>query len=49
MKVNVQSINFNVDQKLINFIQKRMNKLDLKYIYICSPLEIAGFFVCKKH
>ena len=31
MKVNVQSINFNVDQKLINFIQKRMNKLDLFY------------------
>ena len=31
MKVNTQSINFNIDQKLINFIQKRMNKLDLFY------------------
>mgnify|MGYP001586004772 FL=1 len=31
MKVNIQSINFNIDQKLITFIQKRMNKLDLFY------------------
>ena len=31
MKVNTQSINFNIDQKLVNFIQKRMNKLDLFY------------------
>ena len=31
MKVNIQSINFNIDQKLIAFIQKRMNKLDLFY------------------
>ena len=31
MKVNTQSVNFNADQKLINFIQKRMNKLDLFY------------------
>jgi len=31
MKVNTQSVNFNADQKLIEFIQKRMNKLDMYY------------------
>ncbi len=31
MKVNTQSVNFNADKKLINFIQKRMDKLDLFY------------------
>jgi len=31
MKVNTQSINFRADQKLIDFIQKRMNKLELFY------------------
>ncbi|MBP93579.1 putative sigma-54 modulation protein [Bizionia echini] len=31
MKVNTQSVNFNADQKLLNFIQKRMDKLDLYY------------------
>tara|TARA_R100001377_G_C3176207_1_gene104869 strand:+ start:739 stop:1041 length:303 start_codon:yes stop_codon:yes gene_type:complete len=31
MKVNTQSVNFTADQKLIDFIQKRMNKLDLYY------------------
>lgn len=31
MKVNTQSVNFNADKKLIEFIQKRMNKLDLFY------------------
>ncbi|SFD17923.1 ribosome hibernation-promoting factor, HPF/YfiA family [Algibacter pectinivorans] len=31
MKVNTQSVNFNADQKLINFIQQRMDKLDLFY------------------
>jgi putative sigma-54 modulation protein len=31
MKVNTQSVNFNADVKLINFIQKRMDKLDLFY------------------
>lgn len=31
MKVHTQSVNFNADQKLINFIQKRMNKLDTYY------------------
>ena len=31
MKVNTQSVNFVADKKLIDFIQKRMNKLDLFY------------------
>ncbi|MDO1501230.1 ribosome-associated translation inhibitor RaiA [Winogradskyella maritima] len=31
MKVNTQSVNFVADQKLINFIQKRLDKLDLYY------------------
>lgn len=31
MKVNTQSVNFNADQKLLTFIQKRMDKLDLFY------------------
>lgn len=31
MKVNTQSVNFNVDQKLVNFIQKRLDKLDNFY------------------
>jgi putative sigma-54 modulation protein len=31
MKVHTQSINFNADQKLILFIQKRMDKLDMFY------------------
>ena len=31
MKVNTQSVNFNADQKLIGFIQKRMDKLDMFY------------------
>lgn len=29
MKVNTQSVNFNADKKLVDFIQKRMDKLDL--------------------
>lgn len=28
MKVNVQSVNFNADQKLINFIQEKLDKLE---------------------
>ena len=28
MKVNVQSVNFHADQKLINFIQGRLDKLE---------------------
>ncbi|MBU2939627.1 ribosome-associated translation inhibitor RaiA [Lacinutrix sp. C3R15] len=31
MKVNTQSVNFNADQKLLDFIQKRMDKLDTFY------------------
>ena len=31
MKVNTQSVNFEADQKLIDFIQKRMDKLDQYY------------------
>ena len=31
MKVNTQSVNFNADKKLVDFIQKRMNKLDMFY------------------
>lgn len=31
MKVNTQSVNFNADQKLIDFIQKRMDKLEQFY------------------
>ncbi len=31
MRVNTQSVNFNADQKLIDFIQKRMDKLDQYY------------------
>jgi putative sigma-54 modulation protein len=31
MKVNTQSVNFNADRKLIDFIQKRMDKLEHFY------------------
>ena len=31
MKVRVQSVNFDADVKLVNFIQKRMDKLDQYY------------------
>ncbi|WP_034890705.1 ribosome hibernation-promoting factor, HPF/YfiA family [Gillisia sp. Hel_I_29] len=31
MKVNVQSVNFNVDQKLIDFIQVKLDKLENYY------------------
>ncbi len=31
MKVNTQSVNFNADKKLLAFIQKRMDKLELFY------------------
>ncbi len=31
MKVNTQSVNFTADGKLIDFIQKRMDKLDMFY------------------
>ncbi|SDS28747.1 putative sigma-54 modulation protein [Gillisia sp. Hel1_33_143] len=31
MKVNVQSVNFNVDQKLLDFIQVKLDKLENYY------------------
>lgn len=31
MTINIQSVNFSIDQTLTNFIQKRMDKLDLFY------------------
>ena len=31
MKVNTQSVNFNADKKLIDFIQNRLEKLDKYY------------------
>ncbi|MDX1271751.1 ribosome hibernation-promoting factor, HPF/YfiA family [Bizionia paragorgiae] len=31
MKVNTQSVNFHADQKLLNFIQTKMDKLDMYY------------------
>ncbi|ETN96922.1 putative sigma-54 modulation protein [Zhouia amylolytica] len=31
MKVNTQSVNFAADQKLVDFIQKRMDKLEVFY------------------
>lgn len=31
MKVNTQSVNFNANQKLLSFIQKRMDKLETYY------------------
>ena len=31
MKVNAQSVNFNADVKLIDFVQNRLNKLELFY------------------
>ncbi|WP_066224664.1 ribosome hibernation-promoting factor, HPF/YfiA family [Formosa haliotis] len=36
MKVNMQSVNFNADQKLIDFVQKRMDKLDQFYDKVIS-------------
>jgi len=36
MKVNAQSVNFVADRKLLDFIQERMDKLDLFYDKIIS-------------
>lgn len=36
MKVNAQSVNFNADRKLIDFIQARMDKLETYYDKIIS-------------
>lgn len=36
MKVNTQSVNFNADSELLDFVQKRMDKLDLFYDRVVS-------------
>ena len=36
MKVNVQAVNLNVDKKLIDFIQEKMDKLEKYYDKIVS-------------
>ena len=36
MKVNAQSVNFNADGKLIDFVQSRMDKLEIFYDKIVS-------------
>lgn len=36
MKVNMQSVNFNAEGTLVDYVQKRMNKLDLFYDRITS-------------
>lgn len=36
MKVNVQAVNFNVDRKLVDFIQERLDKLEKYYDKIVS-------------
>ena len=36
MKVNVQAVNFNVDAKLVEFIQDRMDKLEKYYDKVVS-------------
>ncbi|MBK0382689.1 ribosome-associated translation inhibitor RaiA [Pedobacter sp. SD-b] len=36
MKIGIQSIHFNADQKLLAFIQKKVNKLDQFYDQIIS-------------
>lgn len=36
MKVNAQSVNFSADGKLIDFVQSRMNKLEIFYDKIVS-------------
>jgi len=36
MKVNVNAVNFNVDAKLVGFIQERMDKLEKYYDKVVS-------------
>ncbi len=36
MKVNTQSVNFNADEKLLDFVQKRLDKLNLFYDKVIS-------------
>ena len=42
MKVNVQAVNFNVDKKLLDFIQERMDKLEKYYDKIVSS-DVLNF------
>ena len=41
MKVNVQAVNFNVDRKLVDFIQERMDKLEKYY----DKIVVADVFL----
>ena len=36
MKVNVHAVNFNVDKKLVDFVQERMDKLEKYYDKVVS-------------
>ena len=36
MKVNVQAVNFNVDRKLVDFVQEKLDKLEKYYDKIIS-------------
>ncbi|WP_419212270.1 ribosome hibernation-promoting factor, HPF/YfiA family [Maribacter sp. X9] len=36
MKVNAQSVNFNADRKLINFLQNRLDKVETFYSKVIS-------------
>lgn len=36
MKVNTQSVNFNADKKLINFLQNRLDKVETFYSKVIS-------------
>ncbi|MVO09251.1 ribosome-associated translation inhibitor RaiA [Flavobacterium sp. TP390] len=36
MKVNVQAVNFNVDKKLVNFVQERLDKLEKYFDKVIS-------------
>ena len=36
MKIHTQSVNFNADDKLLDFIEKRLNKLELYYDRVIS-------------
>ncbi|MBN9283239.1 MULTISPECIES: ribosome-associated translation inhibitor RaiA [Flavobacterium] len=36
MKVNVQAVNFNIDKKLVGFVQERLEKLEKYYDRVVS-------------
>ncbi|WP_394757989.1 ribosome hibernation-promoting factor, HPF/YfiA family [Flavobacterium sp.] len=36
MKVNVHAVNFNIDKKLVDFVEERMNKLEKFYDKVVS-------------